>query len=378
MRIGLGATVLARGLEHHQLDGIGYYTQELGRGLSELGCDWRPMVFGRTTQALIDQRAIGHLPRYSTSALKSALTGCSLTGSARLREQLDLFHATDHHIPRIKGLPVLATLMDAIPLAHPEWANASLRTLKNKLWRAAAHWADHVVTISDYSKTQIMENFGLESHRISVVPLGVDGRYQARLEPELLARVHKAHGLSRPYYLCIGTLQPRKNTERVIDAYQRLPAAIAQTHDLVIVGRHGWGSDALVQRLQAMPKEGHIKWLGSVSDLDKRALLQGACALVFPSLSEGFGLPVLEGFASQTPVITSNSTSLPEVAADAALLINPLDVDAIAQAMQSLVEQSDLAEVLRQKGLARTRLFTWEACARKTMRLYQTLLGDTA
>jgi glycosyltransferase involved in cell wall biosynthesis len=378
MRIGLGATVLAKGLAHRQLDGIGYYTQELAQRLSSTACDWTPMVFGQTSLSTIEQRLVYHLPRYSTAALCSALTTWNFAGYGQLHQKIDLFHATDHHIPRLKGIPVLATLMDAIPLAHPEWANARLRRVKNALWRKAARWADRVVTISNYSRGEIATHFGLDERLISVVPLGVDDRFFDRLSLAVLQQAKSEHGLIRPYFLCIGTLQPRKNIERVIDAYQRLPAALASSHDLVIVGRHGWGSDALVHRLRNMSSTSGVRWLGGVSDLRKRALLQGATALVFPSLSEGFGLPVLEAFASQTPVITSNTTSLPEVAADAALLIDPLDADAISSAMSDLAENLEMGNNLRRKGIERAQNFTWQACAAQTVALYKSMLGVTS
>jgi alpha-1,3-rhamnosyl/mannosyltransferase len=377
MRIGLGATVLARGLAQRQLDGIGYYTQELAQQLTSVGCDWRPMVFGPTSLTHIDNRPIERLPRYSLAALRSATTGMGLSGHRELRGQIDLFHATDHHIPRLPGIPVLATIMDAIPLSHPEWASPRLRSFKNKLWLQASSWADHVVTISDYAKTQIIEHFGIPAHQISVVSLGVDQRFYNRIDPVVVQSVNQSYRLQRPYFLCVGTLQPRKNIHRAIDAYQMLPPQLLKTHDLVIVGRNGWGSEALVKRLNSMLPQSGVHWLGGIPDLDKRALLQNATALVFPSLSEGFGLPVLEAFASQTPVIASNTTSLPEIAADAALLIDPCDTLALAHAMQCLADNPSHAANLRSLGLARSRQFSWQTCAQQTSAIYQRMLGRT-
>jgi alpha-1,3-rhamnosyl/mannosyltransferase len=170
-------------------------------------------------------------------------------------------------------------------------------------------------------------------------------------------------------------LQPRKNIHRVIDAYQSLPAQVRQTHDLVIVGRNGWGSESLVQRLQSVSSSSGVRWLGAVPDLDKRALLQSATALVFPSLSEGFGLPVLEAFASQTPVIASNTTSLPEIATDAALLVDPCDTQAIAHAMQHIANNPSHAAHLSSQGLVRAQHYSWQTCAQQTTAIYQRMLG---
>lgn len=375
MRVGVGTTMLARGLAHDQLDGIGYYTHELAQRLSSNGCMWQPMVFGSTRMDHIDHHPIERLPRYSTAAVQSVLTGMGFAGTRDLRRRIDIFHATDHYIPRLPGIPVLATIMDAIPLSNPEWASARFRILKNKFWRHASSWADHVVTISDYAKAQIIEHFNLEAQHISVVPLGVDQRFHERLEPRVLQGVRRVRQLHRPFYLCIGTLQPRKNIHRVLDAYQSLPAQVRQTHDLVIVGRNGWGSESLVQRLQSVSHSSGVRWLGAVPDLDKRALLQSATALVFPSLSEGFGLPVLEAFASQTPVIASNTTSLPEIATDAALLVDPCDTQAIAHAMQQIANNPSQAAHLCSQGLVRARHYSWQTCAQQTTAIYQQILS---
>ena len=195
MQIGLGATLLARGLEHHQLDGIGYYTLELAKCLPSFDCNWQPMVFGATSVAQIDLRVVHRLPRYSTAAFFSSLTGLGFAGHSALKRQIDIFHATDHHIPLLPGIPVLATMMDAIPLTHAEWASPQFRSFKNKLWLHASRWADHVVTISDYAKTQIVEHFHIAEQKISVVPLGVAPRFYDRIDFLDRQAVHKSHDL---------------------------------------------------------------------------------------------------------------------------------------------------------------------------------------
>lgn len=372
IRVGFGATVLAQGLRQKQLDGIGYYSQELARALLHLNSDIYPVVFGQSDTDLGWERSAKAWGKYKTGALISAVVGCAHPGSTN---EFDLFHATDHHIPKLRQTPVLATLMDAIPLAHPEWASARLRILKNNLWKHAAHWADHIVTISEYSRDQIIENFGIHEQRISVVPLGVEQRYFDRIEDQYSQHVLQTLGLRAGYFLFVGTLQPRKNLLRVIQAHQALPQVLRQARPLVIVGRNGWGSDSLVRHFHSISDQEPVYWLGRVSDLQKRVLLQNAAALVFPSLCEGFGLPVLEAFASFTPVITSNTTSLPEVAADAAWLVNPFDVEEIAHAMRVLGEEESLSESLRVKGLARARNFTWLACAQATHALYKDIVS---
>jgi alpha-1,3-rhamnosyl/mannosyltransferase len=264
--------------------------------------------------------------------------------------------------------------MDAIPLSNPEWASSSFRALKNALWKKATTWADHVVTISEFSKSEIVKHFDIDAGRISVVPLGVDVRFFSPLMENEMNGVLSKYQLPENYFLFIGTLQPRKNLARVIDAHQSLPVSVRREYPLVIVGRAGWGCDDLVLRLKSMPENEPIHWLGGVDDMAKRALLQRAKALVFASLSEGFGLPVLEAFASSTPVIASNATSLPEVVGDAALLVDPLRVDDIANAMLRITGDSSLADQLKWRGLSRSRSFTWDACADKTRAIYRQMV----
>ena len=373
MRVAFGATVLARGLTHQQLDGIGYYTGELGRVLNSRSCQLLPIGFGQEMNVECFGQPLLYLPPY----WRSAITSIAFQQSYDLRGvQADLFHATDHLIPRVSQMPVVATLMDAIPLSNPEWVNTKFRYLKNVLWRQAAKWADHVITISNHAAEQIQQHFQISAHRISVVPLGVDQRYFDKLPQDFLLGIKAKRKLNKPYFLCLGTLQPRKNIERVIEAFLNGGAAApSKTHDLVIVGRYGWGCEPLLSRLQSLPSDGCIRWFGAVPDIEKRGMLQLAQGLVFPSLSEGFGLPVLEAFASGTPVITSNSSSLPEITGDAALLVNPMSITAIEQAMSALANDSALSDELRSKGYERARKYTWEACADQTMNIYKRLLS---
>ncbi len=374
MRVGFGCSVYARGSASGHLDGIGYYSNELASRLALSVDVIRPIVFGDKSAQVLYGQPVLNLPKFSLCALTSAVLGTSFPGTGELRKQVDVVHASDHHVPRFKGIPVLATLMDAIPLSNPEWASSSFRALKNALWKKATTWADHVVTISEFSKSEIVKHFDIDAGRISVVPLGVDVRFFSPLMENEMNGVLSKYQLPENYFLFIGTLQPRKNLARVIDAHQSLPVSVRREYPLVIVGRAGWGCDDLVLRLKSMPENEPIHWLGGVDDMAKRALLQRAKALVFASLSEGFGLPVLEAFASSTPVIASNATSLPEVVGDAALLVDPLRVDDIANAMLRITGDSSLADQLKWRGLSRSRSFTWDACADKTRAIYRQMV----
>lgn len=375
LRVGFGATIWAQGQAHQELDGIGYYTQCLALELRALQLDCVPVVFGQANPELNAASPFArHLQceaSYKWTALQSAMTGRSFPMTQAWKSKVDLFHATDHHIPKLKGIPVLASLMDAIPLSHPEWVSAHLRWLKNTLWKKSAQWADHIITISEFSKIEIVKHFGVPPERISVIPLGVDHQYSQALAPNVIQQVLHQFNLQRPFFLCVGTLQPRKNIERAVAAFQALPKHVQSEFDLIIVGRNGWGVEALIEQLQNQPANSHIKWLGSVAQTHKLALLQAATSLVFPSLLEGFGLPMLEAFASGTPVISSNTTSLPEVSAGAALEVNPTDTEALMQAMLEVAEQSALRAQLIEKGRLRAQQFTWKTCAERTAAIYR-------
>lgn len=378
MRLGFGITALARGLRTHGIDGIASYTREL---LVQLGArkdvQLVPVSFGLSVSTgEISPQAVRCLGKYPPAALLSAGSGLSFPGTRRLAADIDLMHATDHLIPRMRATPVVATVMDAIPLSHPEWVRSPLRQARNILWRKTVHWADRIITISHHSRGEIEEHFGIPAERIEVISLGVDERWFHPLPADLSSRIATELDLPERYFLFVGTLQPRKNVERLLDAHQALPASVRDNVPLIIVGRAGWQCQALVDRLREGAARPAVRWLRHVADDQLLTVMQRATALVFPSLHEGFGLPVLEAFAAGVPVITSDSTSLPEVAGDAALLVDPRDTTAIATAMERLVEDEMLAQSLRMLGRQRAEFFSWQRTATLTADLYQRVLSE--
>lgn len=376
MRVGIGSTVWCRGIASGRLDGIGHYTQDLYKHLRSSAevAQLLPFVFGRSALCEIGGVELTRLPSYKAAALWSSVTGNSFPNVGHLKGLIDIFHATDHFTPRFDHIPVVATLMDAIPLSHPQWASQGGRALKNWIWRKSGNWADRVITISEFSRREIAHHFGIPETRISITSLGVDERYFLRLPSETVQNAAHTFSLPERYFLFVGTLQPRKNVERLLDAHECLPPEVRKDFPLVIVGHNGWGVNRLIDRLMAQDPHGPVRWLQNVDDLTKRQLMQGATALVFPSLLEGFGLPVLEGFASETPVITSNTTSLPEVAGDAAWQVDPTSVAGIAEAMVTLAREENMRLDLVARGRDRARLFTWARCAEETVAVYRSVL----
>lgn len=371
-KIGFGATVLGHGSVAGQLDGIGVYSQNMLRGLAARIDAQRlvPVVFGHLRGSWAQpHREIE--PPYHQAAKRMPL-GMVYPGSDAWSAELDLFHAPDHHIPRLRRTPVIATIMDIIPLRHPEWVRFRLsRHAANWAFARMARSAAHVVTISDYSADDIADGLRIPRERVTPIPLGVDEAYFERPSPERAQEVLGRYGLRPGFFLFVGTLQPRKNVGRIIQAHAALPESVRRAHPLVIVGRDGWGTEDLIHQIAAGVAAGNCKWLRYVPQIDLLPMLAQAQALVYPSLFEGFGLPVVEAFAAGAAVISSTTTSIPEVAGDAALLVEPTDVEQIRAAMLRIVEEPALRDELVRKGTERARRFTWAATIEATLDIYR-------
>lgn len=369
MRIALGTTLLQRNVG---LDGIGVYSQAL---LSHLKNHPELSLY---EEAFPSSTSLW-FNRFRTEILRSTLTGLPFYSLRHLAKKIDLFHATDHYIPKLSGVPVIATLMDPIPLMRPEWANTSGRKLKNYFFRRSAQWASHYITISEAVVPDLVEYFGINESKITPIHLGVNIDDFAPVSAEKRATVLEKLQLPKEListgcFLFVGTLQPRKNVDRIIDAFSQLPQEIQRIHPLVIVGREGWSSQKTVEKLKKLINLGVAHWLGYISFTDKVVLLQTAAALVFPSLYEGFGLPVLEAFASRLPVITSNVSSLPETAGGAAHLIDPLDTEALCDAMKKVIYHPEHFKPLVDKGYLRATQMTWTHCVNKTLDVYKKII----
>lgn len=390
MQVGFGVSALCKGLNGGGLDGIGNYTRELlyrmhAPSAAEPGWDHVPQdpgvnlvpfAFGCAIPSDLAGVPGVSLGRYSVNAAWSVATGANCIGISALSRQVDLIHATDHYVPKCSSVPVVATLMDAIPLSHPQWLRSEFRSIKNALWVRAAHWADAVITISEYSKAELTRWAGIPSDRITVIPLGVGERWYQEVPAAELARVRSAYALPERFFVSLGTLQPRKNVGGTILAHRALDPVTRSKIPLLVIGRAGWKCEDVVDLIDSEASSGTVRWLQHVPDADLLPILKSATGMVFPSLAEGFGLPVLEAFAAGVPVITSNTTSLPEVAGDAAISVDPTDTVAIGNAMRELLEDPGLAARLRSRGRDRARQFTWDACVKRTVEVYRKAADD--
>lgn len=288
----------------------------------------------------------------------------------------DILFVPAHVLPVWSPRQSVVTIHDLgylhYPEAHPTAQRLYLRiSTRWNAWRAT-----HVLADSQATKADIVRHCRVPGSKITVVYLGVSARFGPVDDQERRASVVRRYGLASPYLLSVGTIQPRKNLVRLIEAWAQVcdqPSAREIT--LVIAGKRGWLTEAIERRAAELGIAGRVRFTGYVDDHDLPTLIRGALAYLMPSLYEGFGLPVLEAQASGTPVLTSRVSSLPEVAGDAAILVDPHDVDDIAHGITRLIEDRALRERLRSVGLEHARTWTWERTACETLEVLEAAAG---
>jgi glycosyltransferase involved in cell wall biosynthesis len=292
---------------------------------------------------------------------------------------VDVVHSTTFCVPefRLRPKALVVTIYDLSFLTHPELhlpANVAHCLAGTRL---AVERADAIIAISGHTRRDLVERLGASPERIAVTPLAHDPDLVRVTDEEQLAAVRKRYGLPERFVLFLGALEPRKNLPRLLAAYAALPAALRREVHLVVAGVRGWLNDSIRAHVQALGVEATIHFAGYIDGHDLAAVYSLATAFAYPSLYEGFGLPVLEAMACGTPVLTSDGSSLPEVAGDAAVLASPTDVDAIAAGLRRLLEDSSLRDELSARGITRAAQFSWDRCARQTLEVYRRVSGQS-
>jgi glycosyltransferase involved in cell wall biosynthesis len=363
----------------HRRAGLGRYAQELSAALLEVDAENEYLIFFNRPRSARVEPPLHSLRRLTVawsnkpwrmSALLAHFAGLS---QDRLFPGVDLFHATDHLLPRFSRVRSVFTLHDLAFRLYPETHTALNRWFLNVMMPRFLQAADAVIAVSEHTKRDALRAYNLDEAKVRVIYEGVNPRFRPA-PPEAVAVIRRKYGLPERFILSVGTIEPRKNLETALAAYRALKEGGA-AHKLVIVGKKGWLYRGFFRRLREEGLEGEVVFPGFVPDDDLPALYGGADLFLFPSLYEGFGLPPLEAMACGAPVVCSDVSSLPEVVGDAALLVPPLEVRAWAEALRRLLGDADLRADLRARGLARAREFSWARAARATVEVYQQVMA---
>lgn len=285
----------------------------------------------------------------------------------------DLYHVSELCIQPTRKGKTVAFVHDLTTLLHPEYHTASNTFLHRERFKRILR-VDGILTNSEFTKKDLINHLGIKPETIFVTPLGADDRFRPMADSKITP-VLRAFGIKKPYLLFVGTLEPRKNVEALIRAFNALKEKYWIPHQLVLVGQKGWLYQDIMKAVEFSPFRGDILSLDYVPDSDIPALMSGADVFVYPSFYEGFGLPVLEAMQCGCPVITSNVSSLPEVGGDACLYVHPESSDELSEKIYEVIRDKSLQKTLSMKGAERAKQFSWKKCAQKTLAAYQAVAG---
>ncbi|MHB1296062.1 MAG: glycosyltransferase family 4 protein [Anaerolineae bacterium] len=363
----------------HQRAGIGRYAHELACALSgvagevDLSAFYNDAAHARDLAFLADWQRLPLDQGNKSWRLAVLLAHYARRPQDGLFAGVDLFHATDNVLPWLGRARSVFTLHDLTHRLHPETQSRPNRMYLDLMMPRFLRRADAILADSEATRRDALRLYGVAPERIQVVYPGVHQRFRPA-DAAAVADARTRYGLPARYVLFVGTLEPRKNLPALLEAYRALLQGGLRA-GLVLVGRLGWRVDAFRASLQTLAPDELVVTPGFVPDDDLPALYSGADLLAFPSLYEGFGFPVLEAMACGTPVVCANTSSLPEVAGDAALQVDPHDVGALAEAMRRLLEDPALRRELAGRGVKHAAAFTWERAASETLKVYRRVLA---
>jgi alpha-1,3-rhamnosyl/mannosyltransferase len=368
------------------LTGIGRYTWELTQRLPPLAGidDLRFFGFGRWIENPGDLLSVGP----ATSAVRQKLAASQLAvwlyghvapliSWNSLRGFNDyLYHSPNFFLPPFAGLRV-ATFHDLSVYRYPEFHPPARVTFMRREIPKALRRANHIIAVSQFVAGEITNYLDFPSERISVVPNGVSASYHPCPAEMLRSKLSEYTLEPGRYALCVSTIEPRKNITILLEAYARLPSSLRQRYPLVLCGDKGWRSEVTHDAIDRAQRAGWLIYLGFTPEGDLPLLYAGARLFAFPSLHEGFGLPVLEAMACGIPVVASNRSAIPEVTQDAALLVEPQERDALTEALRQGLQDKIWRERAIQRGLQCAKACTWDACAARTRDVYAQVIAAT-
>lgn len=375
LRVAINAQLLSPGNTYRNA-GVGQYILRLLEHLQPgSGEQFFVFVPSHLDRAALPERAG---IRYVASALPTrrpevrALWEQTLLPAHLARLRVDVVHSPVNVLPAARLRGHVVTVHDLSFVTYPEGFPPAKRLYQRWLTRLSARRASRVLTDSESTRRDLIAHFGAPPARVETVYPGVTEAYRRPPDAQVRA-VRQRAGLSRPYYLHVGTLQPRKNLPRLVEAFAAAKRRGRLPHALVLAGGKGWMYEELLRRVRELGLHDDVMFPGYVDVADLPAWYAGAEALVYPSLYEGFGFPVVEAMACGTPVVCSNVSSMPELAADAAVLVSPRDVQGLADALVRIAGDQELRRSLVERGRARAARFTWEATARGVQEAYRSV-----
>ena len=283
---------------------------------------------------------------------------------------VDVFHAPDFVLPPVRRARSVLTVHDLAFLLYPQCADAKLRDYLMAAVPRSVRQASFIVADSENTRNDVICLLGAVPERTAVVPGGVEPRFRPA-DSAAVDSLRQRLGLTAPFILSVGMMEPRKNWQGLIQAYSQARARHHLPHQLVLAGPRGWLWESILEERERSPFRNDVVFVGFVPDEDLPALYSAADVFAFPSFYEGFGLPPLEAMACGTPVVVSDAASLPEVVGEAGLTVPPEDVDRLAEALAQLVTDEQQRARLREAGLARAATFTWERAAERMLAVYK-------
>jgi glycosyltransferase involved in cell wall biosynthesis len=289
-----------------------------------------------------------------------------------LKDKPEVFLSPYSILPWYCPCPKVIVVYDLVPFIFSNFYSVPVRFIFKMQTASAVKRADRIIAISKSTKNDLVKLLKADPNKISVVYPGFDNdNFKPTNDLGKVEEIKRKYKINGSYILYIGTLEPRKNVTRLIEAFGQLIQTGNIDHKLVITGKRGWLYDDIFKTVTRLGLERDVIFTGYAPYEDLPLLFNGADVFVYPSLYEGFGLPPLEAMACGTPVITSNISSLPEVVGDAAILVDPLSVDEIAKALYQVVSNKEVQEKMRQKGLERAKMFSWEKVAKETLEILE-------
>ncbi|MEH2346172.1 MAG: glycosyltransferase family 1 protein [Nostoc sp.] len=286
----------------------------------------------------------------------------------------DILHGTNYSVYPCQNSFNVMNIYDLTFIKYPNYTDSVVKTYTKRVKRCL-QWTDLVLTISESSKKDIIEYLQLDPEKVYVTPLA--SRYYPNYLSEEVAQILEKqanYDFSKPYLLFVSTIEPRKNINNIITAFNYLKEKYKIEHQLILIGRKGWNYEPIFAAIENSPWANQIHHLNYLSNELVALFYSKADVFVYPSHYEGFGLPVLEAMTLGAPVVTSNTSSIPEVSGDAAILIDPSDPVQLAEAILKVISDSQLRQELINKGKARAKLFSWERTAKETLNAYRTVI----